>query len=289
MHNGDEREVCARKIGMIDIFKHYQFEQTESMLKGKFFETLCIGRSRGGEMTTDLPRKKLTKKQEIENRVKVSKGGQPSKGEKTIDQIRIEEQKQRFEALCKKYQVKIMEENTQVPLAVQWTKNTDVMLTMELDIFPTTLILDEELNVAIIDLKLTADLHSTYGEYCYGDIHNLDLIQGKMYHYGIRHMDNVLNPHIDVVMTESLQNMIDDNKVLFVLWVFNYKKALLEDKFIKIKWDAAKEAELHESIRKTVSYIEMYDEMGWPANPDYHFCKNCPVTECTDRITHESI
>ena len=75
LHNGDEWEVCARKIGMVDIFKHYEFEQTESMLKGKFFETLCIGRSRGGEMITDLPRKKLTKKQEAENRIKISKGG----------------------------------------------------------------------------------------------------------------------------------------------------------------------------------------------------------------------
>jgi len=98
-----------------------------------------------------------------------------------------------------------------------------------------------------------------------------------------------LNPHLDSIMTDSLLSLIEKNQVLFVLWVFNYKKAALEDKFIKVKWDGAKEAELNESIRKTVSLVEMYDEMGWPAEPNYKFCKNCPVAECADRITHESI
>jgi hypothetical protein len=260
LHNGSDREFCARKIGMVDIFHHYEIEQTDPMIKGKFFETLCIGRSRGGETILDLPRKKLNKIQETENRVLLKNGKPPKKGEKTADQIRIEEQVQRFKALCTKYQVIVLEENTQVQLAVHWEKNTDVILSMEMDIFPTPLLLDNELNAAIIDLKLTADIHSTYGEYCYGDIHNLDLIQGKMYHYGARQLDKELNPHVDNIMTESLQNLIKDNKLLFVLWVFNYKKATLEDKFIKIHWDKSKEAELHESIRKTVALIEMYDD-----------------------------
>jgi len=260
LHNGDEREYCPRKVGMIDLFKHYRLEETPAMTKGKFFETLCLGRSRGGETTVDLPRKKLNKAAEASNRIRIRKGELPQKGEKTIDQLRIEDQAQRFRAMCAKYQVVVYEDNTQVPIAARWKNNEDVMLQGEMDIFPTPLLLDNELNAAIMDLKLTADIHSTYGEYCYGDIHNLDLIQAKMYHYMVRNMDPELNPHLENIMTDSLDSLIQKNQMLFVLWVFNYKKGTLEDKFIKIKWDASKEAELNESIRKVVATVEMYEQ-----------------------------
>jgi len=162
---------------------------------------------------------------------------------------------------------------------------------MELDIFPSPVLLDnaDDLSVAIIDLKLTADIHSTYGDYCYGSPQDLDLIQGKMYHYGIRNMDFELNPHLENRITDSLKRLIDDNRVLFLLWIFNYKKEKPEDKFIIIRWDKAKEAELNHSIRQTIATMDYYDEMGWPANPKYKYCKNCPVLECMERVNIESL
>ena len=288
-HNGEEKDICPSRTAQIHIFHHYHLEETESMLKGKFFETLCIGKSRKGEQVLDLPRKKLKKIEEIENRIRVKEGKELILGEKTIDQLRIETQAQRFRTLCMKYQIMVLDENTQVPIVIRWHKDPDVLITMELDIFPTPILLNEELSVAIIDLKLTADIHSTYGDYCYGAPHEMDLIQGKMYHYGIRKMDFELNPHLENRISDSLKRMIDDNKVLFLLWVFNYKKEVPEDKFIKIKWDPAKEAELHASIAQTVAAIEFYDKQGWPTNPIKTLCKDCPIFDCKDRLEIESI
>jgi hypothetical protein len=288
----EEKDVCPRQIYEVMILKIVDQEPTPPMLKGKFFETLCLGSGRGGEKIEDLPRKKLTTVQERDNRILISEGKSPMIGEKTIDQIRIEDQAERFKILSQNRQMFVDKDhgtNTQIPLMLRWEKDQSVLITMELDIFPTPIILKEELELAIVDLKLTGDINSTFGEYCYGIPDELDPIQSQMYHYGVRNIDPELNPHTEELLSESLRIMINGNKIKFVLWVFNYKKTQLEDKLIEFRWDKSKEAELHETIRKTKALLEMHDEMGWPTDPSYKKCKHCPLLQCDDRIEYETI
>jgi len=281
-HNGEEREYCFKRIYLTKIIRKVRSEPTDPMIKGKYFETKCLGKSSGYNIN-DLPRKKLTKKDLAENAVRATEKKPLLLGEKFIDHIRIDDQIGRFRALCDKYRIIITKENVQVELKTIWEHDPDVMLKAELDVFPTTILIEDELEAAIIDLKLTADIHSVYGEYCYGKPEYLDLIQAKMYHYIVRNINTKLNPHVGPLITSSVKSLIEQDRILFLLWVFNYKGTELDDKFIQVKWDKNKEAELHESIRKTVGVIEMGERTGWPTNPVYSLCKSCPVKACPDR------
>jgi len=288
LYNGEEREVCPYQLYKVDIMHEFRKETTAPMDSGNYFETGCLGSSAKGESTQDLPRKLLSKAQKTENRVREKEGKKLIKGDKRSDQVRIDEQILRFKSLCTKYQIMITDTNIQIPIIIPWGKDDKILLTMQLDIFPTPIFYKKKLSVAIIDLKLTADLNSSYGEYCYATPEHLDLIQGKMYHYGVRNIDRDLNPHLNNVLTPEVENMIK-HEGLFFLWIFNYKKTTLEDKFIEVIWDKTKEAELHESIRKTVSVIEMFEAQAWPVQPSYNRCKHCPIKECEGREYYEAI
>ena len=289
LYRGDERQpVCPYSIYAQYIAKTHKF-QTESMQKGSLFETLCLGRGAGGRLTDDLPRKRLTKKQEIENIKRIANGQLPYKGDKTIDHIRIEQQAEKFTELADKYQIMVSSGNTQVRITVPWHKDPNVYLSMEFDIFPTTIMTTEGLKFAVIDLKLTMDINSNFGEYCWGSPEFMDITQAIMYLYGIKHVVKHidLNPHMRELLTKPAVSLIDKNQIFFYYWVFSYKR--LENKLIKVNWDSNKEKELHESINKTISLIEFYEQQGWETKPNYNLCKSCPVKECIERQEIEEI
>lgn len=290
LHNGEEREFCHRNIYLSKIIKTIRSESTMPMLYGKYFESKALGATaQGDEPVLDLPRKKLTKAIKAENAVRKEQGKPLIKGAKFKDHERVDDQISRFESLVKAKRIIVTEANVQVPIKVRWEKDLDVMLTGELDIFPTTILIGDELKAAIIDLKLTANVHTTFGEYCYGSPQYLDLIQAKMYHYLVRNADLSLNPHLDKLITDSVKKLIDNNQMMFMLWIFNYKGDVLEDKFINVQWDTNKQAELHESIRKTISLINEGEAKDWPTNPEYSLCKNCPWKECPDKLKIQTI
>lgn len=292
LYKGEERETfCPSKTYHIDMIHSHHY-RTASMLNGSFFETLCIGSGTGGRVTDDLPRKRLVKARELEN-IKRKETGLPEvKGDKTMDQIRIEQQVQRFKLLSAKYQVTVEPKgNTQVRIIVPWHKNPEIYLSCEFDIFPTAIITNEGLKLAIIDLKLTADINVTFGEYCWGAPEFMDLIQAYMYHYCARQVINHVdtNPNMVELLTKPAVNLIQQNQLEFYYWVFNYKKEELQDKLVKVVWDATKEQEFHEAIRKTVSLIEFYETQSWPTKPQYKLCKECTVFDCPARTNVQSV
>jgi hypothetical protein len=300
LYKGEEREnTCPKNLYHLYIIKTHKYS-TDSMRKGHFFETLCIGRGSGGQIQNDLPRKKLLKAKELENIKRKQLNLPLLQGEKTSDQERIEQQAKRFKILCAKYQITPIEENTQTKVIIPWHKNPDIYLKMEFDIFPTAIMTDERikdnpsdtgLRLAIIDIKLTADLNSTYGEYCWGSPEYMDHSQGYMYHYGARQIINHvdLNPHMTSILTRNVIELIREDNLRFYYWVFNYKKELLEDKLVKVNWDPTVENELHEMINKTINLIEYNERLGWPTKPDYKVCKECPVFDCKDRESVQSV
>lgn len=282
---GNERIVCPHYVKCVYIDKSIVSPQSESMLFGSYFETLAIGSGARGNKTFDLPRKQLTDKQEAANRISTSKGNPPIYyGEKTINQIRIETQASEFKRLCAKYQITIAPPfNTQVLIYKRWDDN--VLLSGELDIFPT-LVLGTVPKLCVVDLKLTADLNSTFGEFAWGDFDSMDNIQGLMYQYLVRDIDFDLNSQMGndnlfELVSPTIQKIIDDNELKFLFWVFDYKKPVdkLGNKFFPVNYDSNAECELKETIRKTVSLIDTFESSGWQRKV-CKTCEKCPI-ECS--------
>lgn len=289
LKKGEEIPVCPKLIYETAITGNIEIPPTEPMLKGSYFETLTLGSGRGGHKTLDLPRKAITKDQEAKNTARIEKGEEPLPGAKRIDQIRIEEQAERFKILRAQRQMMISEYNTQVPIYKKWEHNPEVFIRGELDIFPTPILGKEGLQMAMVDLKLTADIDNEYGDFCWGDPFRMDHIQGQTYHYLVRDIDPLLNKGVRDIVTEPVRNIINNNQVLFLYWVFSYGSGDLKDKFVRYDWDKVREAEFHESVRKTVSIIEDYESQEWPAVPEYERCIKCPINECTVRCEIQAV
>ena len=124
----------------------------------------------------------------------------------------------------------------------------------ELDMFPVTLLTDEGLFLTTIDLKLTADVHSKFGDFCWGSPEYMDHSQAISYQYMVRNLDLELNPHIEVLekARPGLINHAKNGNIAFFYWVFGYSKLPPEnqEKIIRVTYDPIKEKEFIESVRK---------------------------------------
>lgn len=301
LKKGEEQEICPRFIKYIEIDGRASKIPTDSMLYGQYFETLCLGSCSNNIKVTDLKRKRLKKHQLAENEV-LLQSGQPIKhiGEKTANQLRIEHQAMVFKQLIEKYNIYVLENNTQIKIYKRWLKDPNIILSGELDIFPTSILFrkdynqpllpgdENDLKLAIIDLKLTWDINSEWGDFCWGKPQFLDTTQGVFYHYLVRDMDLELNPHLKVIYSNTVRNLIDSDAISFYYWVFDYNSKSVGNKFVEVSYNSMKEAELNESIRKVVTAIELYDKEGWSTNPSFDRCTNCPLI-CKDRINIQTV
>lgn len=277
--NQEEINYCAKKIYNLNILNLYHDETSLSQLKGIFFETLCIGGGAKGQKVYDLPRKKLSQKKINE----LKSSGKRIIGDKTIDQIRIENQVERFNLRTDELQIHIVPGyNTQVRITKRW--NDKWKISGEFDIFPTPIFYEGKSRLAIIDIKLTMDVNSEFGDFCWGKPQYMDHIQGDMYHYLIRDVDFELNPHLKDVLLDAAQVAIKNNQVVFLYWVFGYKKEplneqekLIERGYFEPDGSNLRQLELKERIRKTISCLERDEDTGWSANPTTENCETCPL------------
>jgi len=244
---GDELEHCPAQINALYIEKTASI-QSLTFDRGNYFEYLAIGAGAMHDtVVDDLPRLKS--------------------GEKSTDQIRIEEQAMRFKSLMPIFGMKIIE--VQKIVKVPWKYDEDVTLRIVIDYTSPIkyrtgpIIHDHEL--AIMDLKLTQNINNTFGDYSWGFPANMDLIQAVMYSH---------------VWAEKYGKAIP-----FYYWIFDFKKNP-ENKIVKKREpEPVDYAELHESIRKTHANLIYYAANNWPTNPLVSLCKNCPLKDtCIDSV-----
>ena len=282
VYNGEVREYCPHSIHCECIAKTHN-RSSATMLAGSYFETLCLGSGIKGQKTDDMPRKRLTKKQ-IAN-------GQTI-GDKTVDQVRIDEQVLRFRHMAAEAQLSIQPEvNTQVGIFKRWSRNDNIILKGELDLFPTPIMLTTgEMKIACIDLKLTKKF-TDWGEFCWLTPQALDVTQGLMYHELMRDIDMELNVSLDpetkllYLYKDGIRKQLEKNDMMFIYWVFEYA-AELRTKMIAVKWTPERRAELNESIRKTIEEINRCERRGWSdTRPNEKNCQGCPVIECPLKVT----
>ena len=247
LKKGTEIDYCAAKVYALYIAKTHKSLPTESMLKGLFFETGCIGATQNGEGVYDLPRNKKT-------------------GAKSIDQIRLEQQIQVFKSMYKEHDIRIEKDNIQLKLGKPfgYVNGVNVIIVGTLDIvspikFNRTK--DEIVShkLAVIDLKSTKNRHSTFGEYCWGDPQRMDHIQAVIYHWITSYP--------------------------FVYLVFDYNNAeTMGYDFIPVNVTADMLMEFKESVRKVVGIMGIEEAYDWKrTNNLNHLCKDCPIIECKSR------
>lgn len=223
------------------------------MKYGLYFESKCIGYSSDHSATLDLPRHKST-------------------GKKLADHIRIDYAVDRFKYVCQKLQLNpenIQMYNSLLMKDVSSRMGIDVIIEGTLDFQSGIVNESYEYPLATIDLKLTKDRDSCFGEFCWAEPERMDMTQPMMYR---------------ILFGEP-----------FVYLVFDYRKDNPWYKDIPIITDIhAKDEvqrviavrrmeELLERIRWTVGTTLEWEALGWPYEPSPNVCRYCPIIDCKER------
>lgn len=202
-------------------------EATIAMKRGSYFETLAIGGGSGqSDDVTDLPRLK--------------------DGKKSSDQIRLEEQAERFNDYMKELGFKIIPETVQMKLETEDFQGTiDFMA------------IGPDGDISIWDLKSTADIYSDFGYTAWHKPETVDFTQQFAYARAwFKSTGQKLRTYMYVADYTPNKNI----KVFEVKFDYEAKFNLIEQR-----------------LEAAYSYIESYLGTGdLPANPSINKCMKCP-------------
>lgn len=275
---GDLREdICPRAIYEQFITKKFR-HVTPPMMEGIYGETLMLGGGAKGQKVIDLPRHKKT-------------------GEKLKAQRSIEEQALRFPIWCNEKGISVIKGvNTQLPIVKRLDGDDKVLIRTELDLFPTPFFMSNKDSYvpAIIDLKMTANVQSEWGDYCWGAPEFIDHIQADMAYWMIQDFDMELNLKFNpekeeiyqsVFGNKAMRKMIESEKFVFVYFIVGYKKEPLEEQvnFIYRAYrdpngSDFRQREWKERARKTLAQLSEWRANNWPPL-EGNRCQKCPVNQ----------
>lgn len=230
---------CPMKLKKALIDKTHPLPSTPTMDKGVFFETMCLGSGVHGKKLTTLPLLKS--------------------GKKSVSQLRIEDQIAKFPLILKSHRMEIDEKD----VFLEYQLPSGIWLNGTLD-FTSSIWDDKEgpIPKALIDLKLTGNINSTFGDFCWGTPFKMDHTQAAMY--------------------SVLYKLIYGVDIPFYYLVFDYKP-IPEYKIIKKVVGLMEREALKTSITATVEKINFHNDRGWFTNPSSDNCKDCPLAaQCSD-------
>jgi len=230
---------CPMKLKKALIDKTHPIPGTPTMDKGVFFETLCLGSGVHGKTLNTLPLLK--------------------NGNKSAAHQRIEAQAAKFPEILKSHKMVI----DQKDLYLEYELPSGIWINGTID-FTSSIWDDVEgpIPKALVDLKLTGNINSNFGDFCWGTPFKMDHTQAAMY--------SVLY---------KLKFGID---IPFYYLIFDYKP-VPEYKIIKKVVGILEREALKTSITSTVDKIKFHDSTGWFTHPSHDNCKNCPLAaQCSD-------
>lgn len=262
IYKGEPYPVCPCKVYHTVLLRDIVSPPSESMIKGLYFETKCLGLSADGNATTDLPRHKRT-------------------GARLADHDRIDQAVERFFQVKKDYGMIVNRGNTQLYQKRRWIDpelNTTfpVFLDGTLDFISPITTPGYSFPSATIDLKLTKDK---------------DIIES--FSNGLFHATPWGNMEM-ADFTEAMMYRLIFGKP-FVYLVFDYKKDNAGFKDIPIITDvndpdpkkAAKAQSRMADLQKTIRYIVIailqWERSGWQMTPIAKVCLSCPIANCPKR------
>lgn len=236
----------------------YKRHVTQSMLYGIYFESLILGRG-NSSIATDLPRL--------------------SSGKKGVDQLRIEDAAHQFSRVAESYGMIINDKNVQVkaqknyelPDNHPYKRQLNITVEGTGDLITPMVYRKIEYPEFCIDIKLALNRDNLHGEFCWGAPEYMDHTQGILYStlfelpfaYMIWDYKKDDRGH-KLIMLNTLANYINREIIPEIEGLFQQAKR--------------REFDLYQSISLTIDKIIQYETEGWPAEPSYSLCTNCPLS-----------
>ena len=236
----DEKK-CPFLINEMYIKKSVRSEPTKAMLMGLFFEQLVLGVK---DKVISIPKLK--------------------NGNESTDEKRVREQATKIlKEVFPQYGIDISKPSSKSfqRFEIEF-KEDGFVLVGEFDLLAE--INDPDLGRidAIIDLKLTKNINYENNQENSGKVwswrypHNRDHTQAYLYSY--------------------IYSILFGKEAKFYYLVSDYKTSP-EHLLIRKKFGDMEYRELRQSITDTINKIDDYNANGWPYNPKWENCKNCPL------------
>ena len=268
IYKGEPYPVCPYKVYHTMLLRDVVFPPSDSMLKGLYFESRCLGISADGGETIDLPRHKKT-------------------GAKLADHDRIDQAVERFfqvkqdyRLIIDKTQIQVYHKRKWVDPSINW--HIQVYIDGTLDFISPITTPGYSFDSATIDLKLTKDK-----DVC-------DSFSNGLFHatpWGNMEAAD---------FTEAMMYRLIFGKP-FVYLVFDYKRDNAGFKDIPIITDindpdpmkaakaATRMADLQKTIRWAVNAILVWESSGWQMLPIAKVCATCPILDCLKRNENSEV
>jgi hypothetical protein len=230
---------CPRKYKAYNIDELFKRPSTDAMLKGNYFEWMCLGtKTRNGKIPF-MPKLK--------------------NGNKSTAQIRIDEQAKKFHVMLRETNTTIVKPNVTLEAEYTLPNGRTIILFGTLDILVT-----RNGEPGIIDLKFTANVESTFGHFCWGDIASMNVLQSNVYKYILKKLTGKCH--------------------FFEYWVYDCSPRVgnvVHD--MATSWDDV--SNMRDQIVQAVDKRDAFDRMGYIEIPDIDECKGCQVKGCASKIT----
>lgn len=261
---------CPLQIYEINIHKRHNDFKTWPMMLGLYGETLCIG-SGARETVLDLP-------------------PDGRSGKKRISQIMVEQQATLFPYIAMEYQIAVhVGINTQVELYYPY----DDLHTIRgvTDIFPSPIYWNGSHELAIIDVKFTKSIHTTYGDYSWGTPEYIDHLQGDLYMFLARNINKEYHKSVNPEKSDIYDTIFNDfvlrNKenIKFIYWIMGYittdkpreQVLFIERAFRDAHGGNLRQMDMLQRIKLAIKYLREAEDMSWKAIPNPVACKKCPL------------
>lgn len=261
LKSGNEIPYCPYQILKTYMTGEYSFKSTQAMKNGIYFETKLIGKNSRGETVEP----ELTTK------------GLPTAPQKRID-MQIKNAREVFKDRAmviddKKVQLKGEKQLIMPEL------DFDIKITQTADMRTPIRFRDEIYDDAIVDIKLTADLKTTFGDFAWGKFEYMDKTQAYIASY----VHNL--PFFYLVFDYPATNM---GYRLFKVNTLQGSKDMSHSNPLYNEV-VTRYHEMKETVRKTALLIDYHNSTEWETRPNPTLCVACPLSEvCEDSYKYEA-
>lgn len=250
----NEAEACPARIKAAYI-DELRFKPSEAMTYGLYFETQVLGCTRGNGAVNDLPRTASTNK-------------------KTAVHERLDAQVGRFkQEIVPTFKLLVEEDNVQLEYFMKLHKE-GYQFGLHPDlispIFDPTL---DEVNLipmAIIDVKSTDSIFSTFGEFSWAVPSSMDHMQASSYALAMAEQA----PDYSAWFQRVYPNQ---GVFPFYYLVMEYGTGM-RYKWVRKRVLPNDVADMKEAIRQTIATLEQWKALDWEERPSYKDCNQCPLS-----------